>query len=101
MTHSEAIAQLRQLEQGARKAMQAGELKVANEIAEDAKLAAPGSLPSGIYVTQNETETVVVGGEDIAAYVEFGTGTMNVRANFSVFKNDPLIVNEAGKFIVS
>src|ERR1051325_1052125 len=74
MNHDQAIAQLQALAKGAQAAMKAAELKVATEIAEDAKSAAPGSLPGQIYATQNNKETIVVGGPDISAYVEFGTG---------------------------
>jgi len=74
MNHEQAIAQLQALAKGAQAAMKAGELKVATEIVEDSKAAAPGSLPGHIYATQNETETIVFGGPEIAAYTEFGTG---------------------------
>lgn len=99
MTSEEAIAQLRGLLTESDAAMKRGELKAANLIAEDAKAAAPGSLPSKIYVTQDEDVTTVIGGDDLSAWVEFGTGTENVKLNFAVFGNDMEMIKEAEKFI--
>jgi hypothetical protein len=74
MTHDEAIAQLQSLEQGVKEAMKASELKIAKEIVQDAKSMAPGSLKNGIYFTQTEDGTEIVGGDNLAAYVNYGTG---------------------------
>jgi hypothetical protein len=98
MNHAQAIAQLQALAKGAQQAMKVGELKVAEEIVADAKLAAPGSLPSHIYATQTETETVVVGGPDISAYVEFGTGNF---AKEYVQSLPPEWKEEAIKFFIT
>jgi hypothetical protein len=98
MTHDQAITQLRQLAAGADRARLAGELKLANEIAEDAKLAAPGSLPSQISVTQNETATTVIGGPELSAYVNYGTGNFAKEYVESLPEDQQI---EARKFFIS
>jgi hypothetical protein len=97
----QALQPLRNLQTRAREAANRAELTVAERIAESARIAAPGSLGGKISVTQTGEETIIDAGDELSAYVEFGTGTDNVEANFALYGRDPLIVDEAGKFIVS
>lgn len=97
----EALGPLRALQKGAKKAKSAAELTVAKRIAESAAVAAPGSLGSKIRVSQSSEETLVDAGDELSAYVEFGTGDINVTRNFAAFGDDPLLTEEARKFFVS
>lgn len=74
MTPEQAISQLQNLGNNSRLAMKKAEKTIADRIANDAKSDAPGSLPIGISVSQTENQTTIIAGEEIAAYVEFGTG---------------------------
>lgn len=98
MNSEQAIAQLRGLLTESDAAMKRGELKAANLIADDAKSAAPGSLPSKIFVTQDETATTVIGGDELSAYLEFGTGNF---AKEYVANLPEEVRQEALKFFVS
>lgn len=71
---AEAQAKLRRLEQNVKRAQRKGEKRAADLMAADAKSKAPGSLAGKILVTQNENSTTVIGGDNLSAYVEFGTG---------------------------
>lgn len=101
MTPEQVIAQLTGVGQQSLEAAQRGALIVGERIVADAKEKAPGSLSETINVSQTENETIIIAGAEIAAYVEFGTGTDNVEANFAVFGNDPGMIAEAGKFVVN
>lgn len=70
----EALSPLDQLRQEAREAVNRGELVVAERIAESARVAAPGSLGGKISVNQTGQETIIDAGDELSAYVEFGTG---------------------------
>lgn len=85
-----ALQPLKALQQGMQEAARRGELTVANRIAEDARAEAPGSLGSKISVIQTEEETIIDGGDELSAYVEFGTG-LNAEAYLS---GQPEIVKE-------
>lgn len=98
MNSQQAIEQLKNLEKESRQAMKRGELKIATKIANDAKSNAPGSLPSGIYVEQTETETVIIGGQEIAAYVNYGTGNFAKEYVASLPESQQ---EEARKFFIS
>lgn len=74
MTPQQAIEQLQNLLNNSKSAMKTGEKKAADIIVEEAKSDAPGSLSNKIYNHQTDEETIIVGGDDISAYVEFGTG---------------------------
>lgn len=74
MTSEEAIAQLTKLPELAEEARRRAELEVANIIANEARSAAPGSLGSKIFTEQSENATTIIGGNDLSAWVEFGTG---------------------------
>lgn len=94
---NQAQQELKQLQAKIKQAQRAGEKKVADEIAREAKQRAPGSLANGIVVTQTENETIIDGGGELAAYAEFGTG-QNAEAYLSTQPTE--IVNEALKFFV-
>lgn len=98
MNSQQAIEQLKALDRDTKAAMRRGELKVANKIANEAKSLAPGSLPSGIYVEQTENATTIVGGENIAAYVNFGTGNFAKEYVASLPESQQ---EEARKFFIS
>jgi hypothetical protein len=51
-----------------------GEKRAADNIADDARVKAPGRLNEGIFVAQDDISTTIIGGEELAAYNEFGTG---------------------------
>lgn len=70
----EALQPLRNLQAHAREAANRAELTVAERIAESARIAAPGSLGSKISVSQTGQETIIDAGDELSAYVEFGTG---------------------------
>lgn len=70
----QAIADLKQLEKRTKEAMKKGERIIADKIAIEAITMAPGSLKSKISVTQSDGVTTIIGGDDLSAYVEFGTG---------------------------
>lgn len=74
MTPQQAIEQLQSVLINSKSAMKKGEKKVADIIVEEAKSEAPGLLSNKIYNHQTEEETIIVGGDDLSAYVEFGTG---------------------------
>jgi hypothetical protein len=97
----EALRPLRNLQAHAREAANRAELTVAERIAESARIAAPGSLGGKISVSQTGQETIIDAGDELSAYVEFGTGDTNVLKNFATFGNDPILTKEAKKFFVS
>lgn len=94
----QALRPLLNLQKEARNAVNRAELVVANKIAEDARVAAPGSLGGKISVTQTGEETIINGGDNLSAYVEFGTG-QNAEA-FLAGKPDEQVA-EAKKFFVN
>lgn len=98
MTPTQAIAQLTNLKNESRSAMMRGEKTVADIIVEEAKAAAPGSLPSGIFDSQTETVTTIVGGEELAAYVNYGTGNFAKEYVGSLPESQQ---EEARKFFIS
>jgi hypothetical protein len=71
---NDSLSPLNALLKGAREAVNKAELDVANRIAEQARSAAPGSLGSKISVIQTGEETIIDAGDELSAYVEFGTG---------------------------
>lgn len=93
----EALAELRSLQGRIPEVKKQAELTVANRIAETARSAAPGSLANGIFVEQDGESTVVVGGTELAAYNEFGTG---VKAEAYLESQPESIREEALKFYV-
>lgn len=70
----EALGPLNDLLKQVRPAINRAELTVAERIAEDARAEAPGSLGSKISVLQTGEETIIDAGDELSAYVEFGTG---------------------------
>jgi hypothetical protein len=94
----EALDPLLLLQKEARLAVRRGELTVANRIAEEARAEAPGSLGSKISVEQTEDETIIDAGDELSAYVEFGTG-QNAE-DFLAGKPDEQVA-EAKKFFVN
>ena len=93
-----ALQPLKNLQKNAKQATRQAERTVANRIAQDAASAAPGSLANKISVQQTEESTTVIGGDELSAYVEFGTG-LNAAA-FLAGKPEEQ-VQEAAKFFVS
>lgn len=91
----DAQRELANLQAKVKQAQRAGEKKVADKIAAEARVAAPGSIPSKINVTQTENSTVIDGGDELAAYVEFGTGEYAAALLSTV---PPEQVEEARKF---
>lgn len=71
---NDSLSPLNALLKGARGAVNKAELDVANRIAEQARSSAPGSLGSKISVIQTGEETIIDAGDELSAYVEFGTG---------------------------
>ncbi len=74
MNSLQAISQLEGVLRNSKKAMRKGEKKIADRIVSQAKSAAPGSLGSKIYAEQTDEETTIIGGDELSAYLEFGTG---------------------------
>lgn len=74
MNSAQAILQLEGLLKGSKQAMRKGEKKIADRIVSQAKAAAPGSLANKIYAEQTTEETTIIGGDELSAYLEFGTG---------------------------
>lgn len=95
---NQAQQEIKQLQAKIKQAQRAGEKKVADIIAAEARQRAPGSLANGIVVTQTENETIIDGGGELAAYGEFGTGR-NAEAYLSTQPTE--VVNEALKFFVN
>jgi len=91
------LARLRKLQADVNKAKKKGEKRAADMIAADAKSKAKGNLASKIYVTQSETTTTVIGGDDLSAYNEFGTGDFAAAYLASM---PPEVKEEAIKFYV-
>jgi hypothetical protein len=94
----EALGPLLALQKGAKAAKDRAELIVATRIAESARIAAPGSLGGKISVSQTGEETIIDGGDELSAYVEFGTG-QNAEA-FLAGKPEEQVA-EAKKFFVN
>lgn len=94
----DALEPLARLKSSAREIVNRAELTVANHIAESARAAAPGSLGSKIFVTQTGEETIINAGDELSAYVEFGTG-INAE-QFLAGKPDEQVA-EAKKFFVN
>jgi len=93
-----AMRDLQKLAEGAQRAQRAGEKRIADKIAAEAQVAAPGSLSAKINVTQTETKTTINGGDDFSAWVEFGTGE---NAALFLASQPPEVVEEARKFFVN
>lgn len=77
MTPAEAIAQLQQVQQRSKGAMQKGEFTVANNIALTAIQLAPedtAALVESVAVEQGIDTTSVIVGVPYSGFVEFGTG---------------------------
>lgn len=94
----EALEPLAILRKQAREAVNRAELIIAERIAEDARIDAPGSLGSKISVNQTGEETIIDAGDELSAYVEFGTG-QNAET-FLAGKPDEQVA-EAKKFFVN
>lgn len=74
MNSKQAIAQLQNVLKNSKPAMRKGEKKVGDKIVAQAKSAAPGSLGNKIFLEQTEEATTIIGGDELSAYIEFGTG---------------------------
>lgn len=95
MNSAQAIAQLQKVLQNSKPAMRKGEKKIADRIVSQAKSAAPGSLADKIFAEQTEEETTIIGGDELSAYIEFGTGEFAA----AYLANQPQeVVDEAAKF---
>lgn len=94
----EALRPLRNLQTHAREAANRAELTVAQRIAESARIAAPGSLGGKISVSQTGQETIIDAGDELSAYVEFGTGQ---NAEVFLAGKPEEQVAEAKKFFVN
>lgn len=94
----EALRPLRHLQARAREAANRAELTVAERIAESARIAAPGSLGGKISVSQTGQETIIDAGDELSAYVEFGTGQ---NAEVFLAGKPEEQVAEAKKFFVN
>lgn len=92
-----ALRNLQQLDAKVLQAKKRGELRAATLIANDARSNAKGSLGSKIAIAQNDITTTVIGGDNISAYVEFGTGDF-AAAYLSTMP--PEVKAEAEKFYV-
>lgn len=95
---TEALSPLLNLQKNAQRVIKNSELTVANHIAEQARTEAPGSLGSKISVHQNESETIIDAGDELSAYVEFGTGQ---NAELFLAGKPEEQVAEAKKFFVN
>lgn len=94
----QALQPLRNLQAHAREAANRAELTVAERIAESARIVAPGSLGGKISVTQTGQETIIDAGDELSAYVEFGTGQ---NAEVFLAGKPEEQVAEAKKFFVN
>lgn len=70
----EAQKQMKDLQAKVKLAKKKGEKRAADLIVADAKAKAPGNLANKIYDTQDDIMTTVIGGDELSAYNEFGTG---------------------------
>lgn len=93
-----ALAPLSLLQKQGKETIRHAELIVAERIAQSARIAAPGSLGGKISVIQTADETIIDGGDEISAYVEFGTG---VNAEVFLAGKPEEQVAEARKFFVN
>lgn len=98
MNTKQAIAQLQGLEKKTREAMRKGEARFANLVVQEAKSRAPGSLPNKIGYLQANNVTDIIGGDELSAYVEFGTGEFAAAYVASLPKEAQ---DEARKFFVN
>jgi len=94
----EALGPLSHLLKEIRPAVNRAELTVAERIAESARAQAPGSLSGKISVIQTGEETIIDAGDELSAYIEFGTG-QNAET-FLAGKPDEQVA-EAKKFFVN
>lgn len=94
----QTLQPLRNLQAHAREAANRAELTIAERIAESARIAAPGSLGGKISVTQTGQETIIDAGDELSAYVEFGTGQ---NAEVFLAGKPEEQVAEAKKFFVN
>lgn len=69
-----ALSQLQNLPQQASERIQAAIDKTANNIVQEASAQAPGSLSNGISATPGNLSSLIDGGSELAAYIEWGTG---------------------------
>ncbi len=105
----QALGPLRALQQGVLEAKKKAEKTVADNIALTAKSRATGHIAGLIGVSETDKGTSVYVGQDgpeseLAAYIEFGTGTVNVEdtilsvaAKYGI--QDTGAIDEAFKFI--
>jgi len=91
------LAKLQKIERDVRKAMKRGEKRAADLIVTDAKSRAKGGLGAKIYAMQNDITTTVIGGDELSAYNEFGTGDF-AQAYLSAMPAE--VKEEAMKFYV-
>lgn len=70
----EAQKQMKDLQAKVKLAKKKGEKRAADLIAADARSKAKGGLKAEIYVAQDDISTTIVGGDELSAYNEFGTG---------------------------
>lgn len=98
MNTKQAVAQLQDLDKKTKEAMRKGEARFANVVVQEAKSKAPGSLPSKIGYLQANNMTDIIGGDELSAYVEFGTGEFAAAYVASLPKEAQ---DEARKFFVN
>jgi hypothetical protein len=90
-----ALRDLERLQKEAKQAARRAEKRIADRIAAEAIAAAAGSRKALIGVTQTENGTLIAGGDDLSAWVEFGTGEFAARY---LSTQPPEVVEEARKF---
>lgn len=98
MSNKAEIAKLNDLPKRAKEAMRKGEARFANIVVQEAKSKAPGSLPNKIGYLQANNQTDILGGDELSAYVEFGTGEYAAAYVASLPKEAQ---EEARKFFVN
>jgi hypothetical protein len=95
---AQALKDLQALEEKTQRAAQRAINRTANKIVNEAKRDAPGSLKAGIFNVQSPMTAEIHGGDDLAAYVNFGTGQF---AKEYVATLSPEQQAEAMKFFVN
>lgn len=98
MSNKAEIAKLENLPKSFKEAMRKGEARWANLVVQGAKAKAPGSLPNKIGYLQANNMTDIIGGDELSAYVEFGTGDFATAYVASLPKEAQ---EEAKKFFVN
>lgn len=93
-----ALRNLQQLDAKVLQAKKRGELRAAALIANDARSNAKGSLASKIAIAQNDVTTTIIGGDNLSAYNEFGTGDFAAEYLAAM---PPEVKAEAEKFYIN